>query len=99
MTGALGPDAFEEWAIFLHIQESTTEFAIMATFDLTTQLGAHRLFAVADAENGNAFLENGLRRSRRPNISRRMGLPERITPFGFSRLKASSADWKGTISQ
>ena len=27
------------------------------------------------------------------------GPPERMMPFGFSRSKAASAAWKGTISQ
>ena len=27
------------------------------------------------------------------------GPPEKITPFGFSRAKASEADWNGAISQ
>src|SRR5690606_13097009 len=49
VTCALGPDAFEKRAVFLHIQEGPAKFTIMATFHLPAQLGADGLLAVADA--------------------------------------------------
>ena len=41
---------------------SVAEFALRAAFDLAAELLGHRLHAVADAENGNARLKDGLAR-------------------------------------
>src|SRR5690606_7131524 len=94
MARTLGPDAFEKRTVFLHIQEGPAKFAIMAAFHLSAQLRTHGLLAIANAEDRNALVKDRLRRSRRPDIGRRMRTAGkdntlRLQPFEglFSRLK------------
>jgi hypothetical protein len=48
------PEAFEQWRGFENLDVGAAEFAVMAAFDAAADLGAQRLLAVADGENGNA---------------------------------------------
>ena len=47
-------------------------FAVMAALDLAAELGGHGHLAVADAEHGNAGLEDQLRRARRTGFMHRL---------------------------
>ncbi|SPU77255.1 Uncharacterised protein [Brucella suis] len=70
MAGALGPYAGKERTVFLHIEKSTAELAIMAAFHVAAKLGAHGLLAITNAENRNTRIKNSLRRTRRTDIGR-----------------------------
>ena len=62
---ALLPDALEQRRVLGDQHLGAAELAVMAGLDLAAQLMRHRLLAVADAEHGNAGLEQFLRRQRR----------------------------------
>ena len=65
---ALVPDALEQHAVIGQIDERATELAMVRPLHLATQLVAHRLHAVADAEHRHAGLEHALRRARRASL-------------------------------
>ena len=48
-----------------HLDIGAAEFAVMAALDLTAELGGHGHLAIADAEHGNAGIEDRLRRAGR----------------------------------
>ena len=54
MLFALGPHAREQGAILGHLDEGAAEFPVVGGFDLAAGLGDHGLFAVTDAEHGQA---------------------------------------------
>ncbi len=58
------PNAFIKRARLLDRQHGAAELAMMAALDLAAELLGHGLLAVADAENGDAGFEDGLRRPR-----------------------------------
>ena len=85
---------------FVDIEEGAAEFAVVAALDLAAELHAHGLLAVADAEHRHAGVEDRpAARAGCRSSTVEAGPPDRMTAFGWMRLKASSADWKGTISQ
>ena len=59
---------FEQLARGFDLDIGAAEFAMMAALDLAAELGGHGHLAVADAEHGNAGIENGLRRARRARL-------------------------------
>jgi hypothetical protein len=67
------------------ISTSAAEFAVMAALDLAAELGAHGLFAVADAENRHAGIETMCGARGLPISMVDAGPPDRITAFGFRR--------------
>ena len=67
----VGPDAVEQRAVLLDLEEGAAEFAVVPAFDLAAELDAHRLLAVADAEHRNAGLEDDLRRARAADLDGR----------------------------
>ena len=93
------PDAVEERRLRHDLDIGAAELAVVAALDVAAELRRHGLLAVADAEHRHAGLEDRLRRARRASSVTEAGPPERMTPLGFISLKASAADWKGTISQ
>src|ERR1700722_4152068 len=83
---ALVPDTLEQHAVTREIHEGASEFAMLGPRNLATQLIAHGLHAVADAEYRNARLEHrlwGARRSALGETGRttRQDDPTRL-PFG-----------------
>ena len=62
---AFRPHAVKQRAWRCHAQHGAAEFAVMPAFDLSAELLAHRLLAIANAKHRNASLEHGIRRSRR----------------------------------
>ncbi len=70
MARAGRPEAVEQFAILLDIEEGAAEFAVMAAFDLAAELGAHGLLAIADAEDRKTAVEQHLRRPRAAFIQR-----------------------------
>jgi len=66
-----GPQALEQRAFLVDLEEGATEFAVVAAFDLAAELGAHRLLAIADAEDRQAAVEDDLRRARASLVQRR----------------------------
>lgn len=70
MARAGGPEALEQLAVPVDLEEGAAEFAVMTAFDLAAELHAHRLLAVADAEDRQAAVEDDLGRSRRPLVHR-----------------------------
>ena len=71
VAGADGPDAVENRAVLVDLDEGAAEFAVMAGFNLAAQLFAHGLLAVADAEHRQAAVEHDLWRPRRADVERR----------------------------
>ena len=72
------PQSVEEHAGFGDGQEGAAEFAVTLTvgaagLDLTAELLAHHLLAVADAEDGQAAVEDRLRRARAAGGGNRRG--------------------------
>ena len=65
MLFADAPGGVEQLARRFHLDIGAAEFAVMAALDLAAELGGHRHLAVADAEHGNAGIEDRLRRARR----------------------------------
>ena len=59
------PGGLEQVARSLHLDIGAAEFAVMAALDLAAELGGHGHLAVADAEHGNAGIEDQLRGARR----------------------------------
>ena len=55
----------EQVARRLDLDIGAAEFAVMAALDLAAELGGHGHLAVADAEHGNAGIEDQLRRAGR----------------------------------
>ena len=72
MARALGPDAIEQRALFLDFEKGAAKFAVVAGLDLAAELGAHGLFAVADAEHRNTRLEDRVGRARAADVDRGM---------------------------
>src|SRR5690606_88924 len=68
MARALGPDAIEQGAFILDLQEGASEFAMMAAFHLAAELRAHGLLAIADAKDRNVGLEDRLRGTRTADV-------------------------------
>ncbi len=62
---ALVPGGVEQRAVALHLDIGAAEFAMVPALDMAAELMRHRHLAVADAEHGNAGIEDGLRRARR----------------------------------
>ena len=65
MLFADAPGGVEQLARRFHLDIGAAEFAVMAALDLAAELGGHGHLAVADAEHGNAGIEDRLRRARR----------------------------------
>ncbi len=65
MPFARRPGGIEQPASGLDLDIGAAEFAVMAALDLAAELGGHGHLAVADAEHGNAGIEDCLRRARR----------------------------------
>ena len=65
------PYAVEQRIGGLDLDEGLAEFAVVRAFDLATQLGAHGLLAVADAEDGKPALEHPLGRAGRRLVMHR----------------------------
>src|SRR3546814_21126342 len=61
MLFALGPQAVEQRAALLHLDEGAAELAALAPFDIAAQLLHHRLLAIAYAQHGHARVEEMLR--------------------------------------
>ena len=95
-----GPDALEQRAVLRDLRDRRGRTrGGRPAFDLAAELGAHGLLAVADAEHRNAGLEYRIVGARGlPMSTVECGPPDRITAFGPMR-RASSARWKGTISE
>ncbi len=64
IAAALLPNAFEERTRFDDLDLGSAKFGRVAALDLASELFGERLLAVADGENGNARLEDRLRRAR-----------------------------------
>ena len=58
------PGGLEQVACRLDLDIGAAEFAVVAALDLAAELGGHGHLAVADAEHGNAGIEDFLRRAR-----------------------------------
>jgi hypothetical protein len=58
------PWLIHTWWLRLDVEEGAAELAVVAALDLATELRAHHLLAIADAENRDAGLEDSLRRAR-----------------------------------
>ena len=76
MAFAFRPHTREQGGIFLHIDIGLAEFAVIGGLNLAAKLGAHRLFAIADAENRKPHGEHALRRAGRSALMHR-GRPAR----------------------
>src|SRR5690606_14669091 len=63
--------AFEQRALVLDLEEGAAELTVVAALDPAAELGAHGLLAIADAEHGDAGLEDFLRRARAADIDGR----------------------------
>ena len=61
MALALVPQAVEQRAALLDLDEGAAEFAALAAFDIAAQLLHHRLLAIADAQYRHARVEDRLR--------------------------------------
>ena len=72
MAAASFPNAVKESTALLDIQECAAELAFMPGLDAAAELRAHGLLAVADAEHGNAGVEDFLRRAGAADVDRRM---------------------------
>ena len=59
------PGGIEQPTRGFHLDIGTAELAVVPALDLTAELGGHGHLAVADAEHGNAGIEDRLRRARR----------------------------------
>ncbi len=74
---ALGVDAIfdvaQQRGVAARADLGVAEFAHLARHHLATELGRHRVHAVADAEHRHAELEHGLRRGRRARGGHRFG--------------------------
>src|SRR3546814_2585538 len=57
MLFALGPQAVEQRAALLHLDDGAAELAALAPFDIAAQLLHHRLLAIAYAQHGHARSE------------------------------------------
>ncbi len=77
-----GPDAVEQRAVGRDIDPGAAELALVSRFDLAAELGAQRLLAVADAEDGQAGGKHGVGDARAVGSVTEAGPPERITPWG-----------------
>ncbi|KFG89070.1 hypothetical protein BV98_003163 [Sphingobium herbicidovorans NBRC 16415] len=60
---AFGPQAVEQGAPLLHLDEGAAELAAFAAFDIAAHLLHHRLLAIADAQDRDARVKEGLRRA------------------------------------
>ena len=65
------PGVVEQLARGFHLDVGAAEFAGMPALDLAAELGGHGHLAVADAEHGNAGIEDGLRRAGRACLMHR----------------------------
>ncbi len=65
MTFAHAPGGIKQRACRLDLDIGAAEFSGMAALDIAAELGRHGHLAVADAEHGNAGIEDQLRRARR----------------------------------
>src|SRR3546814_374024 len=86
------PQAVEQHAGFGDRQEGAAEFAVAfavgaAGFDLSAELLAHHLLAVADAEDGEAAVEHRLRRARAACCGHRGGRTRQDHPLGLHPLE------------
>ncbi len=88
MARAGGPEALEQLAILVDVEEGAAEFAVMAALDLAAELHAHRLLAVADAEHRQAAVEDDLRRARRAFVDRRSRAAGQDHGFRLKALEA-----------
>ena len=86
------PGGIEQPAFGLHLDVGAAELAVMAALDLAAELRRHGHLAVADAEHGNAGIEDHLRRARRALLvhrfrpagqDHRLRLHLRGTPLGL----------------
>ena len=80
MAFAHAPGGIEQLARGLDLDIGAAEFAVMAALDLAAELGGHGHLAVADAEHGNAGIEDelaarGASPPRAPTPGRRRGSP------------------------
>ena len=81
------PQAVEEHAAFIDFQERPPEFAALDAADAPAQLRAHRLLTIADAEDGDARVEESLRCARAVAVrDRRRTAPEN-NPRRFQPVK------------
>lgn len=72
MAFAHAPGGLEQLALGFDLDIGAAEFAVMPALDLAAELGGHGHLAVADAEHGNAGIEDGLRRARRACLMHRL---------------------------
>ena len=99
LAGARRPQILEQAAIAGHVDKGAAEFLVLAQRDPAAELGAQRLHAVADAEDGHAEPEHDFGRARR------VGMGHRGRPAGqddaarFEFLDAIRAAVYGQISQ
>ena len=66
------PGGIEQPALGPNLEIGAAEFAVVATLDLAAELRGHGHLAVADAEHGNAGIEDQLRRARRAFLMHRI---------------------------
>ena len=95
------PEALEQRAVLLDLDEGAAEFAVVGALDDLPPSCTHmRHLAVADAEHRHAGRRRRSAGARGLPMSEvEAGPPDRMTAFGLMRSKAASADWKGTISE
>ena len=70
------PHAIEKRAIVGHFNQCAAEFTMMPRLDGAAELVRHRLLTIADAEHGNACVQDRQRRGRRVLVEHR-GRPAR----------------------
>ena len=94
------PEAVEERARRLDLDIGAAELGGVAALDLAAELRGHasagrsRWRGSARRTSNTACGARGL-----PSVVTEAGPPEKMTPLGFSRAKASAAFWNGWISQ
>ncbi len=93
------PDAVEERGGLADLDVGPAELRRMAALDLAAELHGRGLLAVADRHDGEPRLEHGLRRTRAAGFRDGGRAAGEDDALGWSLRKASSAFWKGWISQ
>ncbi len=88
MARALRPNPFEKRVLLPDLEERAAEFAMMSSFHLAAELGAHGLLAVADAKHGNARLEDRIGRAWAADIDSRVGAAGKDHGFRLDAPKA-----------
>jgi hypothetical protein len=93
------PDALEELRLRHDLDLGAAELAMMPALDLAAELRRHGLLAVADAEHGDAGVEDLLRRAGRDRLRHRGRPAGEDHALRLHLAEGRGADWKGTISE